>query len=142
MKRLITATTLATTLLFGGMVFADQSYPDMTGKWNTKSYSHHHENKGFLNVSDANGKWVVTEQQGRFFHGERTYTNRSDKKTYTEGFSGVISKDGKRIYLVDHDEDLLFGDILDDGSIELIIMDDGGNDDISRIGVLEIEKAK
>jgi len=56
------------------------------------------------------------------------------------GFSGAISRDGKRLYMVDHDEDYLFGEFLPDGSIELIIMNDGDKKDNSRIGIMEIKK--
>ncbi|MBN2568425.1 MAG: hypothetical protein JXB42_03225, partial [Deltaproteobacteria bacterium] len=45
-------------------------------------------------------------------------------------------------YLVDHDEDILIGDILPDGSIELIIINDGDENQHSRIGLVEIERAK
>ena len=65
-----------------------------------------------------------------------------DRSKVTESFSGVISRDGKRLYIVDHDEDILIGDILSDGSIELIMINDGDKNHHSKIGLIEIERAK
>jgi len=144
MKRSIPAIALASGMLFSAATAsAATPTPDLTGNWETKTYGHHHEEKGYLEPGEGSGKWSVKEQKGRFFHGERTYVRkRLDNKTVTEGFSGVISRDGKHLYMVDHDEDILFGDILDDGSIELIMLNDGDENSSARIGILEIEKAK
>ncbi len=135
-------------LAIGGLLFfagnaPAASIPDLTGKWETKSYSHHHESRGFAFASKAVGKWTIKDQQGRLFHGERTYIRtKYDGMEITEGFSGTISRDGKRIYMVDHNEDILFGDILKNGSIELVIMNDGDQDKHSKIGLIEIEKVR
>lgn len=130
-------------LFSAGTVFGESSMPNMAGNWEARSYGHHHEQKGFFTNAQADGKWVISKQQGRFFYGERTYTERhlSNKKV-KEGFSGVISRDGKRVYLVDHDEDIMFGEFLPDGSIELVMMNDGDRNNHSRIGILEIQRAK
>ena len=44
--------------------------------------------------------------------------------------------------MVDHDEDILMGDILENDSIELVILNDGDKENNSRIGLIEIEKVK
>ncbi len=145
MKRLGTVLFLvaALMLLSSGIIRAESAVPDLTGKWKTKHYSHHHEKRGFFFNPEASGKWVIKEQQGRFFYGERTYTRKHVRSAKaTEGFSGVISRDGKRLYLVDHDEDILLGEILPDGSIELVIINDGDENHHSRIGLIEIERVK
>jgi hypothetical protein len=145
MKRLSVVLVLFAAVMFfsAGTGLAESSIPDLTGKWTSKSYGHHHEKRGFFSNPEANGKWVIKEQQGRFFYGERSYTKKQiSKKNVTEGFSGVISKDGKHLYMVDHDEDILFGDILSDGSIELIILNDGDKNHHSTIGLMEIERIK
>jgi hypothetical protein len=126
-----------------GTILAESSIPDLTGKWKAMNYGHHHEQRGFFANSEADGKWVIKEQRGRFFHGERSYTRKSiDSSKVTESFSGVISRDGKRLYMVDHDEDILIGDILSDRSIELIMINDGDKNHHSKIGLIEIERAK
>lgn len=146
MKRLIPMLVLFAAFMFvsAGTLFAETSIPDLTGKWTSKNYAHHHEKSGFFSNKEADGKWLIKEQQGRFFYGERSYTKKSVKpaKVLTEGFSGVISRDGTRLYLVDHDEDILLGEILADGSIELIMLNDGDKNHHSKIGLLELERAK
>ncbi|MFA4916592.1 MAG: hypothetical protein WC560_07980 [Syntrophales bacterium] len=146
MKRLSAVLVLFATFMFfsAGTALAESSILDLTGKWTTKSYGHHHEKRGFFSNSEADGKWVIKEQQGRFFYGERSYTRKQidSSKVTTEGFSGVISRDGKRLYIVDHDEDILIGDVLSDGSVELIMMNDGDKNHHSKIGLIEIERAK
>jgi len=129
-----------------GMAFAQSSIPDLEGKWKSKSYGHHHEKQGFYTNAESNGLWVVKEQQGRYFFGQCTYVRKQiSNKKVTEGFSGVISRDGKRVYLVDHDEDFLIGDILSNDSIELVIINEpetGVKDHDSAIGLIEIERVK
>jgi hypothetical protein len=145
MKRIATGFLLsaACILFYAGMVFGEPSVPDLTGKWETITYGHHHEKRGFAAVSAANGKWIIKKQEGRLFYGERTYTRaRHDGAVITEGFSGVVSRDGKHLYMVDHDEDILFGDILGNGSIEFVILNDGDRNNQSRIGLIEIKKVK
>ncbi|MBM3162369.1 MAG: hypothetical protein FJZ79_03400 [Chlorobi bacterium] len=133
----------ASMFFSSGVASADPSIPDLTGKWKTVTYGHHHEKRGFASTSDANGKWEIKKQDGRIFYGERTYTRKPhDGKNITEGFSGVIARDGKRLYMVDHDEDILVGDILSDNVIELIMINDGDSDHNSRIGLMEIRKTK
>ena len=130
-----------------GVAFAESCIPDLKGKWQFKSYSHHHEKRGFFATEEgkANGLFVVKEQQGRFFFGERSHIDRQTNKRVTEGFSGVISRDGKRVYLVDYEEDFLIGDILSDDSIELIVINEpekGVENQHSKIGLIEIERIK
>ena len=125
-----------------GISFAGNAIPNLKGHWIAKSYGHHNEARGFFNKKEPQGSWVIKDQNGRFFVGERTYVNkRLNNKKITEGFSGVISRDGKRLYIADHDGDYLFGDVLSDKSIELIIMNDGnGNKNPSSIGLVEITR--
>jgi len=133
----------ACMLFSAGTALGEPSIPDLTGKWETITYGHHHEQRGFAAPAAANGKWIIKKQEGRLFYGERTYTRaRHDSKIITEGFSGVVSRDGKHLYMVDHDEDILFGDILDNGSIEFVILNDGERNNQSRIGLIEIKKVK
>ena len=145
MKRLSAALVLFAALVCfsAGTVFAQSPVPDLKGKWKSKTYSHHHEVKGFFSHPKIDGDWIIKEQQGRLFYGERSYTMKHrSKKKVKEGFSGVISRDGKRVYIVGHNEDIIFGEILSDESIELITMDDSENNHPSTIGLIEIEKIK
>jgi len=148
MKQLSVVFVLFATFmcLSAGFACAQSSMPDLKGEWKTNSYGHHHEKRGFFSNSEANGKWVVKEQQGRYFSGERTYVKKQiSNQNVTEGFSGVISRDGKRVYLVDHDDDFLIGDILSNDSIELVIITEpekGIENHDSSIGLIEIERIK
>lgn len=145
MKRLCAVLVLLAAVMYfsAGTVYADSHVPDLKGKWISKTYSHHHENNGFFARAKSKGAWEIKEQQGRLFSGERSYimTHRN-KKTVKEGFSGVISRDGKRIYMVAHNEDMMFGEILSDGSIEIVTMDDSEKDHPATIGLIEIERVK
>ena len=145
MKRLATLFFLSAICMFfsSGTIYAESTIPDLTGNWTSKTYSHHHEKHGFISNPKANGNWVIEKQMGRLFYGERIYTRGSfSSEEVTEGFSGVISRDGKRLYMVDHDEDILIGDIVSDGSIELIIINDGDENKHSKIGLIEIDRVK
>ncbi len=145
MKRLMRIMGLMAVLmcLSAGTLSAESVIPDVKGKWVAKSYAHHHENRGFFTNDAAGGVWIIKEQQGRFFTGERTYIKKQiNNKTLKESFSGVISRDGKRIYIVDHDEDILFGEMIAENCIELVIMNDGDKNRHSRIGLIELNKTK
>jgi len=133
--------------LSAGMAFAQSAIPDLKGKWQFKSYGHHHEKTGFFatEAGKANGLLVVKEQQGRYFSGERSHVDRPSNKRVTEGFSGVISRDGKRVYMVDYEEDFLIGDILSNDSIELVVINEpekGVKKQHSKIGLIEVERVK
>ncbi|MEE9911991.1 MAG: hypothetical protein K4571_09745 [Deltaproteobacteria bacterium] len=145
MKRLCAVLVLFAAVMYfsAGAVYADSHIPDLKGKWISKNYSHHHEKNGFFSRAGSKGAWEIKEQQGRLFYGERSYimTHRNKKKV-TEGFSGVISRDGKRIYMVAHNEDIMLGEILSDGTIEIVTMDDSEKDHHATIGLIEIERIK
>ena len=79
--------------LFSGMAFsADPAIPDLTGKWQTKSYGHHHEKEGHFANAEPAGQWIIKEQKNRFFYGERTYVNatkRNIKTLFPGSFRGT-----------------------------------------------------
>jgi len=144
-KTVAVAVVFAFSMLLsvGAVLAGSNPMPDLTGKWKTMSYGHHHEAKGFFSSTEVEGKWTIKEQQGRFFTGERTYIRKAmDNKEITEGFSGVISRDGKHLYMVDHDEDILMGDILENDVIELVMINDGDASNHSKIGLVELAKVK
>ncbi|GEM_PF-930331 len=146
MKQSIKVVIFFLMLLFftTSVTFADIVMPDLKGNWVTKSYSHHHEKRSFFVNTQPEGSWIIKEQQGRFFSGERIYVKKQEgNKKVTEGFSGAISRDGKRLYIADHEGDYLFGDILSNDSIEFIIMNDGAkNGEDSRVGIIEVIRSK
>ena len=146
MKKTVAAAVVfafSTLLSVGAVLAGSNQIPDLTGKWKTMSYGHHHEAKGFFTTKEVEGKWTIKEQQGRFFTGERSYIRKAiDNKEITEGFSGVISRDGKHLYMVDHDEDILMGDILENDVIELVMINDGDASNHSKIGLLELARVK
>lgn len=122
----------------------ESSIPDLTGNWVTKSISYHHEERGFIPLFEqTDGKWVIKEQKGQVFWGERVYTKiKHDNSVITESFSGVIARDGKRVYIVDHIQDKIFGEVLTDGTIELVMMNDGDVNGHSQISLMVIARDK
>jgi hypothetical protein len=148
MKRLSVVVVLFAVFMYfsAGTVFAESTVLNLKGKWTTKSYAHHHQKRGFFTNSEVDGQWIIKEQQGRFFYGERSYTKKQiSKKKGAEGFSGVISRDGKRVYIVDYEDDILIGDVLSDNSIEFIIINEaekGHKNHQPSVGLMEIERVK
>jgi hypothetical protein len=148
MKRFTLGVIVLTVLMYFsiGMGFADSNIPNLKGKWATKSYAHHHKSAGYFTHPGPEGEWVISEQQGRFFYGKRSYTKiHLGKAKATEAFSGVISRDGKRVYIVDHEDDILIGDVLSNHSIEFVIINEGEKSDKSHhahIGLIEIERVR
>jgi len=122
---------------------ATTTIPDLKGEWDVVSYSHHHAKQGFLENSAPIAKWTILEQQGRHFHGTRTFHRQKlDGKTYQEGFSGVISTDGTRVYIIDHKEDVAFGDLLSDTDMTVYILGKTHADREPRAGYIVLKKLK
>lgn len=113
MKRLPAFCLFAILACFATAALA-ADVPNLVGTWEG-SPSIHGAKTGY-----STGKLVLTiaGQQGNAFHGTKTYFHPSDKKNHTEGFSGTIRSDGQ-IFIADHDEGYMLGDMTKGGEMEL-----------------------
>jgi hypothetical protein len=67
----------------------------------------------------------VSSQQGRIFAGTLVFAG--DYGTNTEGFSGVIGRDGRTLSIPHKTGGYSFGEITAPGEIELVYSNDGMN---------------
>ena len=117
--------------------------PDLRGEWSVFSYSHHHAEHGYMSNPEPKAKWTIVDQQENHFHGERVYTrSKIDGAEIKEGFSGVISDDGTRVYIVDHVDDIVIGDIVSGDEMVLYILGKTYRDKEPRAGCVILKKAK
>ena len=100
--------------------------PELVGTWawNGEDLDGHSLKNGFDSTASS---WVlnVTEQDGRSFAGYKEIVYNGTTKY--ENFSGVVSYDGTKLYLTDHDEGFNIVDVISPDEIELIYLDDGDN---------------
>ncbi len=152
MKRLLVLVlALSTVLCVGGCksgsccMWGGASLPDLKGEWDVETYSHHHAKHGYLENSDPVAKWTIVEQKGKHFHGERTITRKKidgEGTSIKEGFSGVISSDNRKLYIVDHEEDIVIGEMLSDTEMVLYILGKTHKDNEPRAGYVTLRKVK
>lgn len=111
---------ILTVLVFVATVFsgvgADTAIPDLKGTWkfvsierdsSTSEYA-----KQIFNENDKD-QYVIERQNGTLFEGYKEYSvfdiNQSD--IVKEGFSGVITDDGKHAYINEHVDGFSIADI-------------------------------
>ncbi|MDQ7836084.1 MAG: hypothetical protein RDU24_11935 [Humidesulfovibrio sp.] len=111
MKRLLAFALFVLLFCFATSAFAADA-PKLVGTWEGIPSVHG------AKVGYRTGKLVVTivEQQGNAFHGTKTY--QTPRRSKTESFSGTIRSDGQ-IFIADHDEGYMLGDLTKDGDLEL-----------------------
>ena len=96
--------------------------PDLVGTW-TGPVKGYIEGVGFRESTTAVMTMVVTEQKDRLFTGYMVFPLLSGK-TRTEGFAGVIARDGKTLHLVEYTTGYDDGTIVSANEIELMNADD------------------
>ena len=69
------------------------------------------------------GTFVISEQHGHVFSGYKVLKTRYSDE-HKEDISGVISKDGKKVYFAEHDDGYAFADIIDTNTIHLYYLED------------------
>lgn len=113
MKRLLALSLFAILTCFAATALAADA-TNLVGTWEGTP-SVHGVKTGF-----RTSKMVLTvlEQQGNAFHGTKTYFMTVKNKERSEKFSGTIRSDGQ-IFIADHDEGYMFGDMTKDGEMEL-----------------------
>ena len=122
MKRVLASVLLLGLILCAAPAMAMDPTPELLGKW-VGQVEMHRADKGFI----ARGPEVVSfeflEQVGHSFHGVKTWTTPDG--TFSETFSGVISEDGKHLYIAEHEDGLILGDIVSDTHLALYYLEHG-----------------
>jgi hypothetical protein len=97
--------------------------PDLIGNWTGLGTGYFAEN-GFYKLNE-NGSvgYNITEQKGRLFTGNITYTLNGTG--IVEGFAGAIGPDNKTLSLAEYDGGYDLGTIVSGDEIELIYVEDG-----------------
>jgi len=97
--------------------------PNLVGNWTgpVKGYT---EGMGYREFSNVSMTLVITEQKDRLFTGYMLFPLLSGT-TRTEGFAGVIDRDGKTLRIVEYTSGHCDGTIVSTNEIELINIDNG-----------------
>jgi hypothetical protein len=113
MKNLLALALFALLACFATAALAADA-PNLVGTWEGAPAIHG------AKIGYHTGKLVLTivAQQGNAFHGTKVYFDPTDKKNHTENFSGTISSGGQ-LFIADHDEGFMLGDITKTGELEL-----------------------
>ncbi|MBU1230609.1 MAG: hypothetical protein KKA55_04810 [Proteobacteria bacterium] len=113
MKRLLMFFALLAVACFATAALAADA-ANLVGTWEGTPSVHG------AKVGYRTGRLVLTiaEQQGNAFHGSKVYFRSTDKQDRSEGFSGTISSGGQ-IFIADHDEGYMIGNITKGGEMEL-----------------------
>lgn len=118
-----------------GVSLAEEKVPNMVGSWHGKSLMHSKE-KGFKQ-DEMPTKFIVEKQQGRVFSGKKIWI--SNKKEMSENFSGVVSINNDKIYIAEHSDGYVFGDIVSKDKIVIYYVEDGGS---SKVIITELVRVK
>jgi hypothetical protein len=107
-------------LLLSSSVFAGETV-NLTGKWDRASTGHYKQ-RGFFTDAGKEELIILEQKDGAFF-GKKTWT--LDGKKAEEGFSGVSSMDGKRLYVADHADGLSMGEVIGPDEFVLYYLESG-----------------
>jgi len=104
--------------------------PDLVGPWNGTT-TEHTRSKGFITAM-GNTQWIVTEVKDGAFTGKKVWKHHTSEQR-EEAFSGVISADGKKLYIAEHEDGVLIGDVISPRKIVLYYMESGPKAKAQRI---------
>lgn len=138
MRRLfICLLVLAFVVLIAGASMAEEKeqIPNLVGHWHGKSMMHFAK-EGFKKGAEPL-KWVVEKQDGRVFSGKKIWISNGTEMT--ENFSGVIAMDNKRIFVAEHTDGHVFGDIMSKDKMVIYYSEDGEN---AKVIITELDKQK
>ncbi len=101
----------------------EDGIPNLVGEWKTETIAGYVKEKDRMGKGQS-GTFVITEQHGHVFTGyKKVKTLYTDE--HKEDLSGVISKDGKKLYIAEHEDGYAFADIIDANTIHLYYLEDG-----------------
>jgi len=96
--------------------------PDLLGNW-TATGNGYIAGNGFYTLPEDGLNFSITEQNGRLFAGNVTYSENG--KEIDEGFAGAIGLDNKTLYRVEFNGGYSLGTIISENEIEMIYLEDG-----------------
>ncbi|QJB55755.1 hypothetical protein [Pseudodesulfovibrio sp. zrk46] len=96
---------------------------NLVGTWQG-DMSLHNEHTGFVYKKDNSTKLIIEKEENGAFYGKREWTRNGTD--YVEGFSGVMSPDGRRLYFAGHDDGYFFADVLGFDELTVYYLEDGG----------------
>jgi hypothetical protein len=108
--------------------------PDLTGIW-TGTTVGHTKIEGFVEYPVAT--YNISAQKGRAYTGQKEYP-RMDKKTYTEGFSGIVTRNNE-IFIGDHMSGYIEGRLTGPDTMELFYIDHGPD---AKAFIIELARKK
>ena len=135
----ILAVLVGVLALCAGSALAQDAIPNLKGTWNVAASEFHVKGKGLLGEG-AIGVWKFEEQKGRIFHGVVEWDVKGKSHKGSDGFSGVIAKDNKTLYIAGHSEGLRIGNIDGPDSMTMYFIIPGGAE--PRAGFAELERVK
>lgn len=109
-------------LVFGctiGIAAAD--IPDLVGNWTGPNVGYE-DYIGFVENNEGSFFLNITEQKDRIFAGF-VVTTDSDREEVVKTIAGVISPDGKELYMAEKTEGIATGYILGENELELIYLE-------------------
>jgi len=101
----------------------ESDIPNLVGEWHSETMTSYVKEKNSFGKGNT-GTFVISEQHGHVFSGYKVLKTRYSDE-HKEDISGVISKDGKKVYFAEHDDGYAFADIIDTNTIHLYYLEDG-----------------
>ena len=113
---------LCLTLLTLVSAASAQDTPNLVGTWQGPSQGHLID-EGFV---ESVMTFEILDQQGRAFHGKKSWTSRETDEIITETFSGTVNDDGQ-VAIADHEDGGTFvGQVMGD-TLTLQYVEGGSN---------------
>lgn len=134
MKKYFSPLIIGIFLFVSSQSFAGGAIPNLVGKWQGKA-TMHGKIHGFELLPSMT--FIVEEQEGRIFKGRKEWKSRG--KEYAEGFSGLINKDNKQLFLAEHQGGIDIGEITSRDQIILYYLKDGRN---ASAAIYELKRLK
>ena len=110
--------------------------PDLLGNWTATGNGYIAE-EGFNTLPENSLNFSITEQNGRLFAGNVTYTENGTESV--EGFAGAIGLDNKTIFRVEFSEGYSLGTIISENEIEMLYLEDG---EMGRVFIDRLQRIK
>jgi len=109
--------------------------PELIGTWNATVVTH--KKDGGFTKAEGKGKWIIEEVKDGAFYGKKVWN--IEGKDREEGFSGVIGVDGKKLYIAEHEDGVMIGDVLSPDRIMLYYMESGTKAKAMRIELKRVQ---
>ena len=138
MRRLV-GLLVVVACLWAGSALAGEAIPNLVGTWNVTDSQFHVKGKGFLGVGTT-GVWKFEKQEGRVVSGTVEWDVKGKSHKGRDDFSGVVSKDGKTVYIAGHAEGLRIAEIEGPDAMTIFFVVPGVPE--ARAGFAELRRAK